>query len=163
MLAVVASKWHHNYGELPKQGTGFYLTDSGAYRSHPCTLWVASSPSNARWLIKHGFSLCDEYALRYGKRHACQATLLAADRIFPDADFVSHTPFQRAMPDEFRLDMSIDTHTAYRRYVASKPWVASNYLRIPERRPSWVAQVTRLPEVRPAELAQYLVLPWEEL
>ena len=46
--------------------------------------------------------------------------------------------FTRAMPDEFKFDTSIDTFEAYRRYVASKPWVKDNYLRIPERRPEWI-------------------------
>ena len=46
--------------------------------------------------------------------------------------------FSRAMPDEFKYDDSIDTFTAYKRYIASKPWVKDNYLRKPERKPSWV-------------------------
>ena len=46
--------------------------------------------------------------------------------------------FTRAMPDYFKLDTSIDTFEAYKRYIASKPWVAENYLRIPERKPEWI-------------------------
>ena len=46
--------------------------------------------------------------------------------------------FVRAMPDEFKFDTSIDTFTAYKMYIASKPWVASNYLRDPSRKPDWV-------------------------
>ena len=46
--------------------------------------------------------------------------------------------FTRAMPDEYKLDESIDTFTAYKMYIASKPWVADNYLRIPERKPEWI-------------------------
>jgi hypothetical protein len=47
--------------------------------------------------------------------------------------------FIRAMPDEYKLDTSIDTFTAYKMYISSKPWVASNYLRMPQRKPDWVA------------------------
>ena len=43
--------------------------------------------------------------------------------------------FARAMPDEFKFDTSIDTFTAYKMYIASKPWVASNYLRDESRKP----------------------------
>jgi len=43
-----------------------------------------------------------------------------------------------AGPDEFKYDTSIDTLTAYKRYIASKPWVASNYLRDPSRKPHWL-------------------------
>jgi hypothetical protein len=46
--------------------------------------------------------------------------------------------FSRAMPDEWKYDESIDTFTAYKLYIASKPWVKENYLRIPERKPEWV-------------------------
>jgi hypothetical protein len=46
--------------------------------------------------------------------------------------------FSRAMPDEWKYDESIDTFTAYKLYIASKPWVKDNYLRIPERKPEWV-------------------------
>ena len=48
------------------------------------------------------------------------------------------TSFTRAMPDEFKHDTSIDTFTAYKTYIASKPWVASNYLRDPSRKPNWL-------------------------
>tara|TARA_A100001035_G_scaffold81427_1_gene63330 strand:- start:285 stop:446 length:162 start_codon:yes stop_codon:yes gene_type:complete len=43
-----------------------------------------------------------------------------------------------AGPDEFKYDSSIDTLTKYKRYIASKPWVKDNYLRIPDRKPNWV-------------------------
>ena len=85
-------------------------------------------------------SLCEEYSNRYGKIHSCLHTLAHADKIFPlDAlHFSELTPFVRAMPDEFKLDTSIDTITAYKMYISSKPWVASNYLRLPKRKPNWV-------------------------
>ena len=46
--------------------------------------------------------------------------------------------FTRAMPDEYKLDTTIDTFEAYKRYIASKPWVKDNYLRIPSRKPEWI-------------------------
>ena len=48
------------------------------------------------------------------------------------------TPFAFAGPDEFKYDTSIDTFTAYKRYISSKPWVAFNYLRDPSRQPNWL-------------------------
>jgi hypothetical protein len=48
------------------------------------------------------------------------------------------TPFVRVMPEEWKHDDTIDTFTAYKMYIASKPWVKDNYLRMPSRRPSWV-------------------------
>ena len=84
-------------------------------------------------------NLCDEYNLRYGKVHSCFKTLVEAYYLFPKGKITNVTSFVRAMPDEYKLDTSIDTFTAYKMYISSKPWVASNYLRMPERKPEWVA------------------------
>ena len=91
-----------------------------------------------RSLIKWGMNLCDEYAVRYGKIHSCYNTLLGAYYLFPKGKITEVSPFARAMPDEYKFDTSIDTFTAYKMYIASKPWVASNYLRMPERKPDWI-------------------------
>ena len=135
MLAIVAStKWGHGFGKLPKLDGTPYLTDKGAFRGHPCTIWAQE---NYRWLIEHGLALCAEYTHRYGKIHSCQHTLEHAKMIFPPSN-AEVTPFARAMPDEIKYDTSIDTITAYKRYIASKPWAASNYLRDPSRKPNWL-------------------------
>jgi hypothetical protein len=144
MLAIVASdKWGHGFGTLPKADGTPYATEKGAFRNHPCTKWASEFVMNWQWLIAHGFALCEEYAARYGKTHTCFQTLLAAREIFPTGDATGRsgkepTPFARAMPDEYKLDTSIDTFTAYKMYIASKPWVCDNYLRLPHRKPEWV-------------------------
>ena len=117
-----------------------YKTDKGAFRNHPCTIWANETVSNARWLIRHGLALCEEYSNRYAKVHSCLHTLAYANQIFPlDAIHqTKRTPFVFAGPDEFKYDKSIDIFTAYKRYIASKPWVKDNYLRIPNRKPDWI-------------------------
>jgi len=144
MLSIVASdKWGHGFGTLPKADGTPYATEKGAFRNHPCTIWANEFVNNWQWLIAHGFALCEEYKSRYGKVHTCLKTLLVAREIFPTADPQGRsgketTPFVRAMPDEYKLDTSIDTFTAYKMYIASKPWVCDNYLRLPHRKPDWV-------------------------
>ena len=71
--------------------------------------------------------------------------LLEAESIFyektgqlPNDCYHKATQFPRAMPEEWKFDDSIDTFVAYRRYIASKPWAATNYLRIPDRKPEWL-------------------------
>ena len=135
MLSIVASdKWGHGFGILPKLDGTPYKTEKGAFRNHPCTVWAQD---NYTWLILHGLALCYEYTHRYGKKHSCQSTIAHCTQIFPPQD---HDPksFAFAGPDEFKYDTSIDTFTAYKRYISSKPWVASNYLRDPSRKPNWV-------------------------
>ena len=139
MLSIVASeKWGHGYGTLPKTDGTPYKTEKGAFRNHPCTQWAARSIDNAYLLIKWGMNLCDEYTLRYNKTHSCYNTLLQAYYLFPEGKIKEVTPFARAMPEEWKYDDTIDTFTAYKMYVASKPWVKDNSLRLPNRKPEWV-------------------------
>ena len=138
LLAIVASSWYHGYGTLPKADGTPYRTSKGAFRNHPCTQWAAQSIHNAYWLIKHGLNLCDEYCLRYNKTHSCYKTLVDAFYLFPRGKINKVENFVRAMPDEWKQDKTIDTFEAYKRYIASKPWVSDNYLRMPNRKPSWV-------------------------
>ena len=61
MLSIVASdKWGHGYGTLPKADGQPYATETGAFRNHPCTIWANETLANARWLLQHGFALCEE-------------------------------------------------------------------------------------------------------
>jgi len=139
MLSIVCSdKWGHGFGTLPKSDGEPYKTDKGAFRNHPSTAWANKTLENANWLLAHGFGLCWEYAARYGKVHTCFNTLIEARKIIPESNWRSHTPFSRAMPEEFKYDDSIDTITAYKMYIASKPWVKDNYLRLPHRKPEWI-------------------------
>ena len=135
MLAIVASsEWGYNFGSLPKIDGTPYKTSKGAFRKHPCTIWAQT---NWTWLIEHGLALCHEYTHRYNKVHSCQSTIEHAVEIFPPQDG-NPSSFAFAGPDQFKYDTSIDIFTAYKRYISSKPWAASNYLRDPSRKPSWI-------------------------
>ena len=146
MLAVVYSKWYFNWGDdlLPKKDGTPYSTQKGAFRGHPCTVWAAQSIANTAWLIQHGFALLKEYETRYNKIHSCQTAMNAAEEVFEQKTgktLLCHqeaTPFAFAGPDVFKYDTSIDIFTAYKRYIASKPWVVDNYLRDPSRKPNWL-------------------------
>lgn len=144
MISVIYSKWYHNWGTIPKKDGTPYNTDKGAFRNHPCTVWAAEKYDNLAWLIRHGYALCNEYRHRYKKTHSCLDALYIAEDIFMQKTnetigiYKNVTSFVRAMPDEFKLDTSIDTFEAYKRYISSKTWVKDNYLRMPQRRPSWV-------------------------
>lgn len=144
MVSIIFSKWYYDWGTINKIDGTPYNTVKGAFRNHPCTKWAADNHYNLAWLITHGIHLCFEYEHRYQKRHSCLNTLEEAMVIFHNNAKISiseHTnvkEFTRAMPDEYKLDDSIDTFTAYKMYVASKPWVCDNYLRRPERKPDWI-------------------------
>ena len=140
MLAVVFSKWYFNWGDqlLHKKDGNPYKTEKGAFRGHPCTVWANKSLVNTWWLIAHGIALCQEYTYRYTKVHSCQKTIEEAADIVPLSKPTTPSSFTFAGPDEFKYDTSIDIFTQYKRYIASKPWVATNYLRNPSRKPNWL-------------------------
>ena len=139
MLSIVCSdQWGHGYGQLHRINGEPYKTDKGAFRNHPCTIWANESLTNTWWLLTHGLALCAVYTHRYGKVHSCQSTIEEAESIIPFSVPTTPTHFTRAMPDEYKHDTSIDTFTAYKNYIGSKPWAASNYLRDPSRKPDWL-------------------------
>ena len=146
MLSIIYSDWYYGIGQLHKLDGTPYRTAHGAFRKHPCTQWAAESYWNLSWLISHGMALCDEYTARFHKHHACQPAIAEAITIFEAAfdfnvdiykDSLPMT-FTRAMPESLKFDTTIDTITAYKRYLNTKPWLASNYLRIPSRKPSFI-------------------------
>jgi hypothetical protein len=49
------------------------------------------------------------------------------------------------MPESIKFDTTIDTITAYKQYLNTKPWLATNYLRIPSRKPSFITTMTTTP------------------
>jgi hypothetical protein len=154
MLAIIYSDWYYGVGKLYKQDGTPYRTAHGAFRKHPCTQWAAANQYNLAWLIRHGYALCDEYTQRYGKVHTCLDVISQAERIFHRS--FSHInslsqasrkvrDFTRAMPESIKFDTTIDTITAYKQYLNTKPWLASNYLRIPSRKPSFITTMTQTP------------------
>ena len=150
MLSIIYSDWYYGIGQLHKVDGKPYATKHGAFRKHPCTIWAAESYWNLSWLISHGMALCDEYTARFHKQHACQLAITEAITIFESAfDFnvdiyKDSLPmsFTRAMPESIKFDKTIDTITAYKRYLNTKPWLATNYLRIPSRKPSFITTMT---------------------
>ena len=154
MLSIIYSDWYYGVGKLYKSDGTPYRTAHGAFRKHPCTIWAADNQYNLAWLIEHGLALCDEYTQRYGKVHTCLDVIYQAERIYrrcfglDTTDAATRvTSFTRAMPESIKFDTSISTITAYQRYLNTKPWLASNYLRIPSRKPSFIitTMTTSLP------------------
>ena len=144
MLAIIYSDWYYGVGKLYKKDGTPYATKRGAFRNHPCTQWAAANQYNLAWLIVHGLALCDEYTNRYGKVHTCEPVIQQANSIYndifdePSTCFHKVTEFTRAMPEDIKYDTTIDTIEAYKRYLNTKPWLATNYLRIPTRKPSFI-------------------------
>ena len=146
MLSIVFSKHYWDCGTVARKDGTPFLTEKGAFKKHPCTIWAAESPSNCAWLIQHAMGLLEEFNLRYGKLHGLNKSLFDVKRLFHRTTgdtilvYKMVEEYTRAMPEQWKFDDTIDTITAYRRYVNSKPWVYNNYIRLPNRRPDWITQ-----------------------
>lgn len=143
LLSIVYSSWYHDWGTIPKADGTPYSTEKGAFRNHPCTVWLSESYDNLAWLIVHGYALCHEYSFRYNKVHSSYDTIRAAAKIFEQKvgklnRYKNVTSFVRAMPDELKYNTELSDTEAYQQYMNTKTWVSSNYLRVPSRKPNWI-------------------------
>lgn len=82
--------------------------------NHPCTKWTIETNSNYLWLVRHGFSLLEEYRNRYDNIHSMQ-DLFSYHLMWQPYNIKRDelTPFAQAMPDKYK---SSDAVEAYRNY-----------------------------------------------
>lgn len=86
-----------------------------SFANHPCTIWVRASIPNYLWLCKHAKAMCDEYTVRYGRRHKTEDVIDWCMTNVPainNANAIS--AFALAMPDEYKDQQ--DPVESYRRY-----------------------------------------------
>lgn len=113
--------------------------------NHPCNIWIRDDIVNYDWLVKHTYALCEEYTLRYNKKHACESILeymigVGAPKNIPNYNPRRPQQFVQAMPDEYK---DADPVKAYRNfYVGSKSKFARWKFVQP---PQWYIDATRKP------------------
>lgn len=87
---------------------------------HPASKWVRQSLENFEWTILHGLAQCEEYTIRYKRRHASQDFIEWASDNYKHLvfDIIQFTPFSRCFgPFKELLDSSEpDTLQAYRKF-----------------------------------------------
>jgi len=108
--AKKAKEWLQQHVPADKQPL-WKMTHAG----HPCTQWAQTSDENYSWLLDLGVALCQEYTLRYGKRHKSETVYewLLSNRP-PSFMSSGRTPFAIAMPDDCKI--SADPVVCYRQY-----------------------------------------------
>lgn len=87
--------------------------------NHPSGKWTRHNVSNYSWLFAMWCALLREYTLRYGKHHSAERlinTLVEMPKNIPRDN--GWTAPWRAMPDEFKVDRSVENYTvkSYRAY-----------------------------------------------
>jgi hypothetical protein len=88
-----------------------------AHYNHPSTKWVRESCTHVQWLLEHALEVCNEFVIRYGKKHATEDVLLwVKDNLHLLEGKIStkeFTPPPQCMPDIYKCK---DTVQAYRRF-----------------------------------------------
>lgn len=87
---------------------------SATHANHPSAKWTRHGEANYKWLYSLFVELLAEYTYRYGKQHATSRLVEVLKS--PPKNINKDEPFSppwRAMPDEFKVD---DTIQSYRNY-----------------------------------------------
>jgi hypothetical protein len=122
------------------------------FSHHPCAKWLYESPANVSWLYHHAYEMAEEYTRRYGKQHGVWYALeQLADLIhwhYPDVNWVDHTEFVQAMPEDFKVPGN--GVAAYRSYINGyKGYAEWRY----SEKPDWWDEATHEP-IRKQYLAE---------
>jgi len=109
MLKMAFSDLHPNHKKI-------------AYFSHPASIWVRQSLHNFEWTVLHGLAQCEEYTIRYKRRHASQDFIEWAEQNYQYLEFptVDLTPFARCFSSyKETLDKEEpNTLLAYRKFYS---------------------------------------------
>ena len=114
LLTPWAFNTHGLYIQKPDGNT--YGTKGFAH--HPCAKWLYESPANVAWLYHHAVEMSEEYTRRYGKTHGVNCALEQIDKEihwhYPDVNWVYHTPFVLAMPEQYKnLEDPVQSYRDY--------------------------------------------------
>lgn len=88
--------------------------------NHPCAKWVRESSSNYLWLCAHGFALCYEYNVRFGKIHKSGQVIEWCSKNWKellDLPNIGSTEWPQCMPDQYKQSNTI---YAYRQYYINE-------------------------------------------
>jgi hypothetical protein len=108
---------HSTYSENSDNPKLYKLT----HKNHPCCVWIRTNIANYKWLAILAFELCEQYTIRYRKKHKTQDLIEHLCINYPDlpqAGLAQITPFVQAMPVQFRQEDPIKAYRTY--YAASK-------------------------------------------
>jgi hypothetical protein len=87
-----------------------------SHKNHPCSIWVRECIENYVWLCDLGLELCKEYTHRYGKVHKSQQIIEWCMTNLPNIkENGTMTSFALAMPDEYKVDSTVESYRNYYR------------------------------------------------
>jgi hypothetical protein len=105
---------------FPEGETSINNKRSNRHYIHPASIWVRQSLANFEWTVLHGLAQCEEYTIRYKRRHASQDFIEWSEKNYKHLTFsvLDMTPFARCFSAfKEQLDATEpDTLAAYRKF-----------------------------------------------
>ena len=118
-------------GEVPNLLMNF----SAGHDKHPCSLWLRENLVNFLWSCELGIKLIEEYRFRYDsqKHERCKMIFEWSLDNLPNLPVAEFTPFAKAMPEEYKVDCSVESYRNYYRMGKSElhQWTKRN-------KPEWI-------------------------
>jgi hypothetical protein len=117
---LVSFVYHHDkFWDEPKPQ--LLMSFSKSHDKHPCSLWLQENLSNFMWTCELGIKLVEEYRYRYNsnKHERCMLIFHWALDNLPNLEIECMTPFAKAMPDEYKVDCSIESYRNYYKFGKS--------------------------------------------
>ena len=118
-------------GEVPNLLMNF----SEGHDKHPCSLWLRENLVNFLWTCEFGIKLIEEYRFRYDsqKHERCKMIFEWSLDNLPNLPGAEFTPFAKAMPEEYKVDCSIESYRNYYKFGKSElhQWTKRN-------KPEWI-------------------------
>lgn len=110
-----AKLWHLSDASLDSE---LY---AAVHTGHPCTVWTMESLANYLWHYQHFCALCDEYTLRYGKKHSTDTKLrFILDQAPSNIPDIGQTAFKLAMKSNPECMNPDDPVASYRAFYQTK-------------------------------------------
>jgi len=108
---------------------------SAGHDKHPCTLWIRENLINFIWTCEFGIKMIEEYRFRYNsnKHERCKQIFEWSLDNLPDLPVAEFSQFAKAMPEEFKVDCSVESYRNYYRFGKSElhQWTKRN-------KPEWI-------------------------
>lgn len=130
---------HHKF---PNKKMEYTIPYKPTHANHPCVLWTQSSLGNYIWLYNLTKHLNDEYRHRYNRTFNHKTWDAVKDLPYPSIPTTGMTPWARAMPDEYKIDIHEDRKQnvieSYRKYYILGKQSLLHYTN--RERPYWMEQ-----------------------
>ena len=117
-ISQMVSFVYHNKDLWDKPIPQLLMSNSNTHDKHPCSLWIKENITNFMWACELGIKLVEEYRFRYNsnKHERCLLICQWSLQNIPDLEIDTMTPFAKTMPDEFKVDCSIQSYRNYYKF-----------------------------------------------